>query len=108
MTGIENIKRAVKLAAAFKNQTTTALADGFQTMDIFGFIDELSQLPEVIASADQLKEELNDLSLEERKELNELVLSLDVVAEEGTEQFIADALDWAFATYKVVTSITKK
>lgn len=108
MTGIENIKRAVKLAAAFKTQTTTALADGFQTMDIFGYVDELSQLPEVISSADQLKAELNDLTLEERTELRELVLSLDVVTEEAVEQFIVDALDWAFATYKIVSSIVKK
>jgi len=105
--GIENLKKAVGLAAAFKNQTTEALADGFQTMDIFGFIDELSQLPAVIQSAEDLKAELNDLTLEERTELNEYVLSLNVVAEENLEAFIANALDWAFATYKVVTSFPK-
>jgi hypothetical protein len=54
-----------------------------------------------------MKEELNDLTLEERNELNAYVLSLDVVASENLEQFIANALDWVFATYKVVTSFPK-
>jgi len=105
--GIENLKKAVGLAAAFKNQTTEALADGFQTMDLFGFIDEFAALPAVINGAADLKAELNDLSLEERTELNAYVLSLNVVAEEELEAFIANALDWCFATYKVVTSFPK-
>lgn len=105
--GIENLKKPLGLAAAFKNQTTEALADGFQTMDIFGYIDELSQLPSVIASAEDMKAELNDLSLEERNELQAYVLSLNVVADENLEAFIADALDWCFATYKLVKSFPK-
>jgi len=105
--GIENLKKAVGLAAAFKKQTTEALADGFQTMDLFGFIDEMAAVSGVIESAQAMKEELNDLSLEERTELNEYVLSLDVVAAENLAQFIANALDWVFATYKVVTSFPK-
>ena len=58
-------------------------------------------------SAEDMKAELNDLTLEERTELNAYVLSLNVVAEEGLEAFIANALDWVFSTYALVTSFPK-
>ena len=108
MLGIEKIKTAVKFAVAFKNQAKESLADGFQTMDLFGFVDELSQLPEVIKSASEMKAELNDLDLSERKELADFVKNELKVEDPNIEQVIVDSMDWVFATYKLVGDVINK
>ena len=100
--GIEKIKKGLALGIAFKNQTEEALKDGFQTMDIFGYVDELSQLPEAIKSAPEMLNEVNDLSLTEREEIRTYLINELNVAAEEVEETIVDVIDWLFATYKLI------
>lgn len=105
MVGITNLKRAVGLTIGIANQYMSATADGFQTMDLFQFVDELSQLPAVIASADAMKEEAKDLDFAEREELNKFIIEELKVPAEKVEAVIADSMDLVFAAYKLVLTL---
>lgn len=73
--GIENIKKIVLFALGFTQQISVALADGkFQWTDGFGFIDELTEIPDVVKSFPSIKQEIADLNTEERKQLEEFII----------------------------------
>lgn len=107
MLGTEKLKVAVKLGVALFNQAKASTEDGFQVMDIFGFVDELSQLPEVIKSAADMKAELNDLDMNERQEILDLVKSELKVENERAEEIVVAALDLVFAIYNGVQILGK-
>lgn len=107
MLGTEKLKSAVKLGVALFNQAKTSTADGFQVMDVFSFVDELSQLPEVIKSASEMKAELNDLDMAERQEILELVKGSLDVTDEKAQEIVTAALDLVFAIYHGVTLLGK-
>lgn len=99
---MENTKNALTLVARFKKQYQEAAKDGIQAMDGFGFIDELAELPAVINSAKLIKEEIDTVTPEGRDDVRNHVLTLDVVEKEEAEQFIADVVEWALLTNKVI------
>ena len=99
------MKATILLFVAFFNQAKESAADGFQPLDAFSFIDELAQLPEVIASKDQVLAELNDLSVDERQEIIEAVKQKLNVTDEKAQEIVANAIDTAAATFKLVRSI---
>lgn len=105
MLGIDKLKAAVLLLVAFFNQGKESAADGVQPLDAFSFIDELAQLPEVIASKDQVMAELNDLSIDERQEIIAAVMDKLNVTEEKAQEIVANAIDAAAANFKLVRSI---
>ena len=107
MLGTDKLKVAVKLGVALFNQAKTSTEDGFQVMDIFGFVDELSQLPEVIKSAADMKAELNDLDMNERQEILDLVKAELKVENEKAEEIVVAALDLVFAIYNGVQILGK-
>lgn len=107
MLGTEKLKVAVKLGVALFNQAKESTKDGFQVMDVFSFVDELSQLPEVIKSAAEMKAEMNDLDMAERQEILELVKGSLDVTDEKAQEIVTAALDLIFAIYKGVTILGK-
>jgi chaperonin GroEL (HSP60 family) len=67
--GIDKLKAAVLLVVAFVNQGKDAFADGFQTMDLFKFLDEAMQVGEVAKTAKEVLAEIKDMDAAERAEL---------------------------------------
>jgi hypothetical protein len=108
MLGTDKLKVAVKLGVALFNQAKESTADGFQVMDVFSFVDELAQLPEVIKSAEDMRAELNDLDMAERQEILALVKEQLNVTDERAEEIVVTALDLVFALYKGVTLLGKQ
>lgn len=108
MLGTDKLKVAVKLGVALFNQAKESTADGFQVMDIFSFVDELAQLPEVIKSAADMKAELDDLDMAERQEILNIVKESLNVDDEKAEAVVIAALDLVFALYNGVTLLGKQ
>lgn len=69
--GVENIKKLLKFGCDLTKQINDSSADGWQWTDSFSFIDEIREIPGVVKALPQVKQELTDLSEEERKELND-------------------------------------
>lgn len=68
--GIENIKKLLLFVFAFTDQAFKAGADSkFKWTEIFGFADEIMQIPGVIKALPQIKQEFADLDDTERAEL---------------------------------------
>lgn len=108
MLGTDKLQSAVKLGIALFNQAKEATGDGFQVMDIFSFVDELTQLPGIINSAEAMKQELNDLDLNERAEILQLVKDGLQIDDAKAEDVVVAILDMIFALYKGVSIITGK
>ncbi len=105
MLGIEKLKAGILLAVAFANQAHEAAADGFKPADIFSFIDEAMQVQGVLASADEMKAELNDLDLNERGEIIAAVAEKLDVGNEKAEAVTLAGLDWLAATQNLIKNI---
>lgn len=104
--GTTKLTAGVMLAVALFNQTKETLEDGsFQPMEAFKFIDELTQLPEVIQSASEMRDEINDLDHAEREELEAKVAKSLNIAREDVAEVVTDAIDWIFGSYKLVSSL---
>lgn len=69
--GVDNIKKLLKFGCDLTKQIAISSADGWQWTDSFSFINEITQLPGVIKALPAIKDELADLSSDERKELND-------------------------------------
>lgn len=93
MLGIENLKKLIKLALSLTEQISTALADGkITTMELFGFLPELAQIPGVVKSWADISAELKDLTPEERQELLEYINEEFDIPNDQLESFIENAL----------------
>lgn len=96
--GTANIKKVVKFACDFMKQTAYALEDGkFQWTEGLSFIDELVQIPGVIKAFPELRKEIADLSLEERKELHDYIMEEFDIPNDAVETVIENSLDFAMA-----------
>jgi len=102
MFGIENLKKLVKFACDFTKQAASSLADGWQWTDAFAFVDEMASIPGVIKSLPAVKQEIADLSAEERTELfNYLAEEFDI-PNDKTEAFIEHSVAFAISALALV------
>lgn len=67
--GIENTKKLLKFVFDVTKQASSSLKDGWQWTDAVSFFDEAVQLPGAIKSIPQVKNEITELSTEERADL---------------------------------------
>lgn len=104
--GIEKLKIGILLIVALFNQGKEAAADGVQPLDAFSFIDELAQMPAVIASKDEMLAELNDLDPAERQDIISAVGAKLNVDDAKAEEITLKAMDVMFAGYSLVKTIT--
>lgn len=102
MFGIDNLKKIVKFACGFTKQAATALADGFQWTDVFGFVDEMAEVPGVVKSLPAVKQELADLTPAERAELHAYLVEEFDIPNDQVEAFIEDAVEFALSAISLV------
>lgn len=103
MFGIENLKKIVKFACDFTKEIASALADGkFQWTEAFGFVDEIMAIPGVAKSFPAAKQELADLSPEEKAELYAYVVEEFDLPNDKVEAFVENALSFAISAVALV------
>lgn len=102
MFGIENIKKLVKFGCDLTKQIAVSLGDGWQWTDALSFIDEVSAIPGVVKSFPAIKQELAELSTEERAELNNYIQAEFDIPNDQTEAFIENALAFALSAVALV------
>ena len=96
--GIENLKKAIKFACDFTAQCATALADGkFAWTESFGFVDELTQVPGLVKSFPELKQEVADLTETERVELYNYLKDNFDIPNDALETLIENSLAFTIA-----------
>lgn len=78
--GIENTKKLLKWVFDATKQASTSLADGWQwATDSVAFLDEIFALPGALKTLPHIKNEISELSVEERQELyNFFVAEFDI------------------------------
>lgn len=91
--GVLNLKKLIKFACDFTRQVATALEDGkFQLMEATGFFDEILQIPGVVKSFPAIKDELKDLSPEERQELYDYLAVEFDIPNDRVEVFVENSI----------------
>lgn len=105
MLGIENLKKAVILGVDLGNQAAISGADGWGWLDSFSFLDELIQIPGVIAKGDEIVAELKDLDEAETAELHQLVKDRLDIPNDHTEKIVEDALLLVLTLVRMVYTI---
>jgi len=102
MYGIDNLKKFVKFACDFTNQATDSLADGWQWLDATSFFDEMLQIPGIVKALPDIKQELADLTLEERDELYAYLKQEFDLPNEKLEGFVEDSIAFVLAALSLV------
>lgn len=109
MYGIENLKKMVKFACDFTKEVATAMSDGkFQWSEAFGFIDEIMQIPGVVKSWPEVKQEIGELSLEERQALYDYLVTEFDIPNDEVEAKIEASLQWVLNTIALIEGWRKK
>jgi len=93
MAGIEELKDVVKAAISIGE----ALSDGIGLEDLGALLD----LPAAIDGISEVPEELSDLDETERAELQAFIQSEFDIPDDQVEEFIEQAIIWAFSTYEL-------
>lgn len=98
MLGIENLKKAGKFGVSLGMQFEEATADEkFTWTDLFGFFDELIQIPGIVNNRAAIVAEFKDLDETERNELLEYLKDEFNLDNDTLEAKIEKGLDIAFA-----------
>lgn len=105
MFGIENLKKAALLAIQFGQQIEQSSKEGFKITDLFSFVDEIAQLPGVIASKDQIVQEFKDLTSEERAELVAYIETTLTLENKKVEELIEAGLEFLLSLLILVEKI---
>lgn len=101
--GIENLKKLVAFACAFTKEIANALADGkFQVTEVFGFFDEIMQIPGIVKSFPEIGKEIKDLTAEERQELYLYIQEKFDLSNDATEAAIENSLNFALSAVSLV------
>jgi hypothetical protein len=106
--GIENLKKLLQFSFDLTKQIATSTKDGWQWTDSFSFIDEASEIPGVVKSWPAIKQELGDLSEDEKKELNQWVADNFGLDNAEVESKIEHALQLAINAVALVDEFKKK
>lgn len=105
MLGIENLKKAAKLGVSFGMQIEASAKDGFQVSDLFSFIDEVAQIPDVVKNKQAIVDEFKDLSPEERTQLVTYIETELVLENKKTEEVIEAGLEFVISVLSLVDKI---
>lgn len=100
--GTENLKKVITVACDFAKQAASSLSDGWQWTDFFSFVDEMAAIPGAVKSLAHVKEELANLSTEERIEIHAHFVAKFELPNEHVEAIIEDAVAWALSTLELV------
>lgn len=113
--GIDNTKKLTGLVVDFFNQGVESFGDGFQTSDLFAFMDEASALAVASPGFKNLPNEIKDLDANEAKELVAFVSekaasiiknTIDDPAKEAAVLELSTAItEWIVSTSRVVVAI---
>jgi hypothetical protein len=102
MYGVENLKKAVGFGLNLTEQIEKAGRDGFTWTDFLGFIDEIFQIPGIIANGDEIGRELKDLTEAEKEELISYAVAEFDIPNNKVEAIVEDALKLAFTVVAMV------
>jgi len=102
MYGVENLKKAVGFGLNLTEQIEKAGRDGFTWTDFLGFIDEIFQIPGIIANGDEIGRELKDLTEAEKEELISYAVAEFDIPNDKVEAIVEDALKLAFTVVAMV------
>jgi hypothetical protein len=102
MYGVENLKKAVGFGLNLTEQIEKAGRDGFTWTDFLGFIDEILQIPGIIANGDEIGRELKDLTEAEKEELISYAVAEFDIPNDKVEAIVEDALKLAFTVVAMV------
>ena len=100
MLGVENLKKALKFVFDFTTQV--AQTKKFNFWAIFGFIDDLVALGDIITKWKDIQAEFKDLDEAEKQEIYEYAKAEFDLPNDQVEAFIEDALQWALVTFALV------
>lgn len=93
MLGVENIKRLLKVGLDFGQKAAKALEDKkVSFFEAIGLIPEVFSVIGVAKSWSEVQNELNDLTDEEKKEIEDYVASEFSIPNEKVKTFIQHAL----------------
>jgi hypothetical protein len=102
MYGVENLKKAVGFGLNLTEQIEKAGRDGLTWTDFLGFIDEIFQIPGIIANGDEIGRELKDLTEAEKEELISYAVAEFDIPNDKVEAIVEDALKLAFTVVAMV------
>lgn len=102
MYGVENLKKAVGFGLNLTEEIEKAGRDGFTWTDALGFIDEIFQIPGIIASGEEIGRELNNLTEAEKEELFSYAVAEFDIPNDKVEAIVEDALKLAFTVVAMV------
>lgn len=103
MYGIGNLKKLIGVALGFTKQFQETFADGkFQLQELFNFVDEFIQVPDLVKNWPQVKQEFADLTPDERTELLTYFQQQFDLPNDKVEAFIEAALQNAISLVSLV------
>jgi len=103
--GIENLKKAAKLLISFGQKIESTSKDGFQAIELFSFLGEVSQVPDIISHKDDIVAEFKDLDATERAELVSYIETELVLENKKTEEIIEAGLALLISVLTLVEKI---
>lgn len=107
--GIENLKKLIKFSCDLTKQIAVAMADGkFVWTEAFGFFNEVTQIPGIVKSFPDIKNELAELDPDERQLLNDYFAAEFDIPDDKVEVFIEHSLSVAIGIVALVEEWTKK
>lgn len=107
--GIENLKKAAKLGIELGEQTSEVLEDGkLKALEMLSFIDELMQLPGIVNSAADIKNEVLELDAEDRASLNAYIQAEFDIPNEKLESIIEAGLDVIISLFILADHFKRK
>lgn len=105
--GIENLKKSIKFGIDLATQIEESGKDGFTWKDSFSFLDELLQVPGLIANGNAIKDEFKDLDAVEKQDLVDYFSVEFDLDNDKTEAIVEAALDLVLQVLTLLTLIKK-
>jgi hypothetical protein len=103
--GIEKLKVAAKLLISFGQKIESTSKDGFQIVELFSFLGELSQIPAIFADKDEIVAEFKDLDATERAELVAYIETELTLENKKVEAIIEKSLGVLISILQLVDSL---
>lgn len=100
--GVINLKKLIKFSTDLTKQIAESLKDGWNWLDAVSFVDEITAIPGVVKSFPAIKQELSELSPEERQELHAYIVDEFDIPNDRTEIFIENSLSVAISLIALV------
>lgn len=101
----ENLKKVVLIITKMVTTGESAFKDGFQWPDVFSFIPELTQIPEIIKQKDALAAELKALNPVTLRELASFIEASLVLENKKTEDVIEAAIEVLAAVFNLISKV---